>query len=328
MKKNDKAQFKITKKKKIGLSIILVLIISLITFNIFKSLEPVSKLSSGQQKSLITAETNAVKNNQKPDDIIGSLYPRMKKLSGDYKYQAVDLIYTSMQNSSLYYNNAAYMMSGEIDYSRSGSNPLSASKHNYWVLGFQKEMDNQKLFINGINTSTLIVMPDFKYLNDTYYKYSSSEMQALITAGSNAQDYNAFKNGKTDEYAAAKAFNSAALGYVKIKAINKNSKYIQDVNSLMRFYHDSALGLISTSDVKTSGEYTVFNKNAINNLNRIKNSKLLLSKEAKSLLNDMKDGKVKTTTISDLANKSLKTYGSSVYWQSSADISALTESGK
>ena len=42
----------------------------------------------------------------------------------------------------------------------------------------------------------------------------------------------------------------------------------------------------------------------------------------------MKDWEVKTTTISYLANKSFKTYGSSVYWQSNSDISAITESCK
>lgn len=318
MKKNNWLQ---RNKYKLVYGVILVAVGGGI-FYIARTDGPVRPLSETQQKSLISVETKAVENNQKPSDVVPSISKRLDKLKNNYKYQGVELMYTSVQNAALYYNNGSYMMSGEIDYSRTSKDPLSGTKHNLWLQGFVKELTRQNLVAQGVNSNTIVAMPDFKSFS-TYQKSASPELKQLLLAGEEAQKENVVVDGQVNHEKAAIAYDKVYVRYQNIKSINAKSKYLQDVNSLLRYYHDLAFGYIMSNNEKQSGSNIVYNDTAMKQLKKIKSGDHVLSDEMNTYLKKFTDNKVKSSVYNTNMSQSITTYGSSVYWQSSSDISSL-----
>ena len=155
-----------------------------------------AKLTSAQQKSLISTEITAVQNNAKPKDVINSFTDknRLFKMSDKNKLIALQAIYTSLQNASLYYNNTGTILGGEIDYSRGDSkNPLDAAKDNKLIKGFtskynikdsasklkqQLEIVNRK--IKGFGVPFALIIDKNYNLVDTIHGFDEDKWKRYI----------------------------------------------------------------------------------------------------------------------------------------------------
>lgn len=285
-------------------------------------------LTQAQQKSLIETEVEAVNQAKKPIDVEKDLGSRMGKLSKGNKEQAVELIYTSVQRSATYYNNAAYLMSGELDYSTNGKDALSAAKGNSWVGGLISESRSQGLSVYSLNKNTLVMLPNFRQINSKYGNYASGDLKELIQAGQEAQDINVFTGDRVDIVAADKAYSKVIKRFARLLEYGPDTKYLQDMNSLARIYHDAALGLVKTNNFVQDGDYYVFDTKSVDQLKTLAKKSEFLKDDAKDIVSHMdKNGRIKASYIQDLANKSIDQFGTSLYWQSTNDISALSRQG-
>lgn len=289
--------------------------------------------SKQQQTSLIKTETKAVKNNAKPNDVISTLLKRQNNLSSHNQKLSSDLMYTSVQNATLYYNNAAYIMGGEIDYSRpaKSKNSLDASKDNAWVQGFLAEIERQHLVAYNYSASQILILPDFSYLNQNLSGKSGKELQMFLKYASQVQKMKVFTKNEVNMVEAANAYQTIMLGSLELAKTNTNSKYLQDFASLARIYHDLALGFGKDNNLTKKGEKYQYSDASVAALQIIaRNKKLLLANDAHKVLNQL-DNKTKTVSVAYLnqaANNAAKTFGTSVYWQNQTDISAMLNGGK
>lgn len=295
---------------------------------------PYQPLSEQQQTSLIKTETKAVKHNAKPNDVIGSLLKRQKRLSTKNQKLSSDLIYTSVQNATLYYNNAAYMMGGEIDYSRpaKSTNSLDGRKDNAWLQGFLAEIERQHLVAYNYSASQILILPDFKYLQKQIGNTSDKELSMFLQSASEAQDMKVFTTNEVNMVEAANAYQTIMIGSLKLAKVNHNSKYLQDFASLARIYHDLALGFGKDNNlIKKGKDRYQYSKQSVNALHIIgRNKNLLLQGEAQKVLSQLntQDHTVSIAYLNQESNVSAKTFGTSVYWQNQTDISAILNGGK
>ena len=290
---------------------------------------PTTKLSKTEQTSLIKAETSAVENNSKPADVIAGLSKRYDKLSGEQKEQAVELMYTSVQNASLYYNNAAYMMSGEISYSRptGSNNSLLAARHNSWLGGFVADVRSQYLVPYNLNKGQILVLPNFDELAK-YKSEATGDLKQLLLAGKETQSRHVFTDNDANLYQAALAYNDVIKRYPLLLNANSKSKYVNDMNSLGRIYHDIALGLITINNYHSvDGDKVQFDNQSYNQLVQIANNhKLYLYKEAQAELKHMNSKhQISKDYLEDQEKKSLETFGTSTYYQGKDDVMNLTQ---
>jgi hypothetical protein len=284
------------------------------------------EMSAEQQTSLITSEIEAVKNNTKPKEVIGALEPRMKMLTKENKELAVDLIYTSMQNSTLYYNTLTQVFSGEINYSRGDTkNSIDSALHNKIIDGYLKELKEQKIEYYNLNRDFFVSLPDFNYL-DKYKNSMSKELKLLVEAGKIGQNSSIFEKDKVNSYNALKAYNQIVQKLYELKNINDKSKYLQDISSLARFYHDVAFGYVQTNNTELNSVHYNVSRDQIEQLERAKREfkdTPDLYKEIEDYLSKIKDGKIGADFIKDQSDNSVKKFGTSVYWNSVADITSL-----
>ena len=294
---------------------------------------PNQSLSSSQQTSLIKTETKAVKNNAKPRDVVDTLLKRQKKLSKHNQKLSSDLMYTSMQNATLYYNNAADIMGGEVDYSRpaNSKNSLDSSKDNAWVQGFLAEIERQHLVAYNYSASQILILPDFAYLQKQLNNSGSKELNIFLDSAVQAQKMKVFSKNEVNMVEAANAYQTIMLGSLNLAKTNANSKYLQDFASLARIYHDLALGFGKDNNLTKKDEKYQYSTASVSALKIIaKNKNQLLASDAKKVLNQL-DGKshtVAVTYLNQMANNSAKQFGTSVYWQNQTDISAMLNQGK
>lgn len=229
---------------------------------------PNQSLSSSQQTSLIKTETKAVKNNAKPRDVVDTLLKRQKKLSKHNQKLSSDLMYTSMQNATLYYNNAADIMGGEVDYSRpaNSKNSLDSSKDNAWVQGFLAEIERQHLVAYNYSASQILILPDFAYLQKQLNNTGSKELNIFLDSAVQAQKMKVFSKNEVNMVEAANAYQTIMLGSLNLAKTNANSKYLQDFASLARIYHDLALGFGKDNNLTKKGEKYQYSPDSVSAL--------------------------------------------------------------
>lgn len=305
-----------------------------VTYQLNQPDSPTQSLTQKQQESLLKAELTATENNSKPKDIIGAFQDknRFSKLSKDNKEAASIIMYNSIQNASLYYNNLNTILAGEIDYSRGESfNPLDAQKDNQIISGLVKEVNSQYLSIKPINKSQFLVLPDWnKIQNLTQIKETDSEMSYLVKAGLEADELKIFEGDRIQVYNAAKAFDRVDKQLKLLKEKNPDSVWIQDLNSLLRIYNDITFGYVETNNLSrtnTDGVVSLDSK-TISELNKVANSNLSLSTDAKEYLKNVKDNKIKSSILQTGAEKSTETFGTSTFWQGQTDISSLLKANQ
>lgn len=286
-------------------------------------------LTSDQQKSLIETATKLVKQNTKPKEIYNDLGSRIEKLDKQNQYLAMDLIYTSIQNATFYYNSTGSVMSGEIEYNRKTSrSSIAAANNSAWVSGFVRDLKDQHLKPFSISGAQILSLPNWEDLKN-YQKYSSSELSILIETGAEAEKFEIFNSetGTVDAYQAFKAYETVLESLNKLSKENQSSKYLADLNSLARFYHDVALGVIITDNIELDSDgitYTM-TTSQVQALEKIKNEAKdpVIAKEAGSILGVLKDNKAPGNFLKNIAKESQKRFGSSVYWQAEQDLSSI-----
>lgn len=290
-------------------------------------------LTADQQKSLIEVQTKLVKQNTKPKEIKVSFKNRLEKLSKENQELAMDLIYTSTQNASFYYNATSQVMSGEVDYNRQDSkSALDAGKNSAWVSGYIKDIEDQGLIASSLSGNFILNLPDFQSLK-SYNKYSSKELQTLVKYGSEAQSKKVFnQNGEVNPLEAARAYEITLKGIEELTEINSQSKYLADLNSLARIYHDIALGYVQTPnlELKKDGTYKL-NQLQTDSLKKMQKeaTNLEFITEVTTLLKQIKDGKILASDLKNGAKASQTKFGSSVFWQGDLDLeSAVTKQGQ
>lgn len=289
----------------------------------------ITALTSDQQKSLIETATKLVKQNTKPKEIYNDLGSRIEKLDKQNQYLAMDLIYTSIQNATFYYNSTGSVMSGEIEYNRKTSrSSIAAANNSAWVSGFVRDLKDQHLKPFSISGAQILSLPNWEDLKN-YQKYSSSELSILIETGAEAEKFEIFNSetGTVDAYQAFKAYETVLEGLNKLSKENQSSKYLADLNSLARFYHDVALGVIITDNIELDSDgitYTM-TTSQVQALEKIKNEAKdpVIAKEAGSILGVLKDNKAPGNFLKNIAKESQKRFGSSVYWQAEQDLSSI-----
>lgn len=286
-------------------------------------------LTSDQQKSLIETATKLVKQNTKPKEIYNDLGSRIEKLDKQNQYLAMDLIYTSIQNATFYYNSTGSVMSGEIEYNRKTSrSSIAAANNSAWVSGFVRDLKDQHLKPFSISGAQILSLPNWEDLKN-YQKYSSSELSILIETGAEAEKFEIFNSetGAVDAYQAFKAYETVLEGLNKLSKENQSSKYLADLNSLARFYHDVALGVIITDNIELDSDGTTYTMTTsqVQALEKIKNEAKdpVIAKEAGSILGVLKDNKAPGNFLKNIAKESQKRFGSSVYWQAEQDLSSI-----
>ena len=294
----------------------------------YHELKPVAPLSADSQTSLIEVETEAVKNNAKPLQVAGSLLKEWDRLSDDNQVLAGDLIYTSVQNSTVYYNNAVLLMSGEIEYNKTKSNSLSAADNSAWVLGFVQDIENNSMRSYNLNAGRILVLPDFKELLEKIGPDSSDELRDFLTIAAKTQDIKVFTDDQVDVVKAADAYQVVIDGVSEYAAKYQGSKYLSDLSSLARIYHDVALGFVQTNNLtlQADGSYKLSTEQVDGVTKVSKDPDSALRTEAAEWLKQVKDGVVQASVLKDGAAKSLELYGSSVYWQSDADLITIINS--
>ena len=286
-------------------------------------------LTSDQQKSLIETATKLVKQNTKPKEIYNDLGSRIEKLDKQNQYLAMDLIYTSIQNATFYYNSTGSVMSGEIESNRKTSrSSIAAANNSAWVSGFVRDLKDQHLKPFSISGAQILSLPNWEDLKN-YQKYSSSELSILIETGAEAEKFEIFNSetGTVDAYQAFKAYETVLEGLNKLSKENQSSKYLADLNSLARFYHDVALGVIITDNIELDSDGTTYTMTTsqVQALEKIKNEAKdpVIAKEAGSILGVLKDNKAPGNFLKNIAKESQKRFGSSVYWQAEQDLSSI-----
>lgn len=289
----------------------------------------ITVLTSDQQKSLIETATKLVKQNTKPKEIYNDLGSRIEKLDKQNQYLAMDLIYTSIQNATFYYNSTGSVMSGEIEYNRKASrSSIAAANNSAWVSGFVRDLKDQHLKPFSISGAQILSLPNWEDLKN-YQKYSSSELSILIETGAEAEKFEIFNSetGAVDAYQAFKAYETVLEGLNKLSKENQSSKYLADLNSLARFYHDVALGVIITDNIELDSDGTTYTltTSQVQALEKIKNEAKdpVIAKEAGSILGVLKDNKAPGNFLKNIAKESQKRFGSSVYWQAEQDLSSI-----
>lgn len=289
----------------------------------------ITVLTSDQQKSLIETATKLVKQNTKPKEIYNDLGSRIEKLDKQNQYLAMDLIYTSIQNATFYYNLTGSVMSGEIEYNRKASrSSIAAANNSAWVSGFIRDLKDQHLKPFSISGAQILSLPNWEDLKN-YQKYSSSELSILIETGAEAEKFEIFNSetGAVDAYQAFKAYETVLEGLNKLSKENQSSKYLADLNSLARFYHDVALGVIITDNIELDSDGTTYTMTTsqVQALEKIKNEAKdpVIAKEAGSILGVLKDNKAPGNFLKNIAKESQKRFGSSVYWQAEQDLSSI-----
>lgn len=289
----------------------------------------ITVLTSDQQKSFIETATKLVKQNTKPKEIYNDLGSRIEKLDKQNQYLAMDLIYTSIQNATFYYNSTGSVMSGEIEYNRKASrSSIAAANNSAWVSGFVRDLKDQHLKPFSISGAQILSLPNWEDLKN-YQKYSSSELSILIKTGSEAEKFEIFNSetGSVDAYQAFKAYETVLEGLNKLSKENQSSKYLADLNSLARFYHDVALGVIITDNIELDSDGTTYTMTTsqVQALEKIKNEAKdpVIAKEAGSILGVLKDNKAPGNFLKNIAKESQKRFGSSVYWQAEQDLSSI-----
>lgn len=289
----------------------------------------ITVLTSDQQKSLIETATKLVKQNTKPKEIYNDLGSRIEKLDKQNQYLAMDLIYTSIQNATFYYNSTGSVMSGEIEYNRKTSrSSIAAANNSAWVSGFVRDLKDQHLKPFSISGAQILSLPNWEDLKN-YQKYSSSELSILIETGAEAEKFEIFNSetGTVDAYQAFKAYETVLEGLNKLSKENQSSKYLADLNSLARFYHDVALGVIITDNIELDSDGTTYTMTTsqVQALEKIKNEAKdpVIAKEAGSILGVLKDNKAPGNFLKNIAKESQKRFGSSVYWQAEQDLSSI-----
>lgn len=289
----------------------------------------ITVLTSDQQKSLIEIATKLVKQNTKPKEIYNDLGSRIEKLDKQNQYLAMDLIYTSIQNATFYYNSTGSVMSGEIEYNRKASrSSIAAANNSAWVSGFVRDLKDQHLKPFSISGAQILSLPNWEDLKN-YQKYSSSELSILIETGAEAEKFEIFNSetGSVDAYQAFKAYETVLEGLNKLSKENQSSKYLADLNSLARFYHDVALGVIITDNIELDSDGTTYTMTTsqVQALEKIKNEAKdpVIAKEAGSILGVLKDNRAPGNFLKNIAKESQKRFGSSVYWQAEQDLSSI-----
>lgn len=289
----------------------------------------IQTLNGEQQKSLIETATKLVKQNTKPKEVYNDLGSRIEKLDKQNQYLAMDLIYTSIQNATFYYNSTGSVMSGEIEYNRKNSrSSIAAANNSAWVSGFVRDLKDQHLKPFSLSGAQILSLPNWGELKD-YQKYASSELSILIETGLETEQFEIFnpESGEVNAYQAFKAYEKVLEGLNKLSKENQSSKYLSDLNSLARFYHDVALGVVITDNIELDSNGTTYtlSKNQISALEKIKNESTdsVLAKEAESILGVLKDGKAPGNFLKNIAKESQKRFGSSVFWQAEQDLSSI-----
>lgn len=314
--------------KKYGIIVLAATALGVGGYGVTKMVSEPAQLTTTQQKSLIDSEVVAVNSAEKPADVIKGIKPRLEKLNDAHKQQATELIYVSVQKASLYYNNAAYLMGGEITYSNNGMDALSGARDNAWLGGFISELGMQVQKGYNLNKGAILVLPDFSKFKKEYGQYASGDLKQLIAAGDDAQKYNVFGNKYVNNYDAARAFDKITKRYPMMVEARKDTKYKQDLNSLARVYHDAAFGYIQTnnSELSKDKETYQYTQESINEIKKISKSNLYLKDEAKDFLKHVNNkNQVSAKYIHEQSGKSIENFGTSVYWNSTNDITALTQ---
>ena len=168
-----------------------------------------------------------------------------------------------------------------------------------------------------------------KFLLKNYQKYSSSELSILIETGAEAEKFEIFNSetGAVDAYQAFKAYETVLEGLNKLSKENQSSKYLADLNSLARFYHDVALGVIITDNIELDSDGTTYTltTSQVQAFEKIKNEAKdpVIAKEASSILGVLKDNRAPGNFLKNIAKESQKRFGSSVYWQAEQDLSSI-----
>jgi len=116
-------------------------------------------------------------------------------------------------------------------------------------------------------------------------------------------------------------------GLNKLSKENQSSKYLADLNSLARFYHDVSLGVIITDNIELDSDGTTYTltTSQVQALEKIKNEAKdpVIAKEANSILGVLKDNRAPGNFLKNIAKESQKRFGSSVYWQAEQDLSSI-----
>lgn len=294
----------------------------------WQKLKGVGSLSAESQTSLIQVETEAVKSNAKPLQVAGSLLKEWDRLNDSNQQLAADLIYTSVQNTTVYYNNAVLLMQGEIEYNRTKNNSLSATDNSAWVLGFVQDIENNSLKSYNLSKARILVLPDFQELSEKVGKDSTTELREFLKIAAETQKFKVFTDDEVNVKEAAKAYKHLIDETATFARSYPSSKYLSDLSSLARVYHDSLFGYYQTNNVTLGkdGKYAV-SKSQLKDLKSISEDESSpLRVEAQKYLAQVKDGKISPDYLKAGSESSLKLYGSNVFWQSETDIGAIINS--
>lgn len=286
-------------------------------------------LSAESQSSLIQVETEAVKNNAKPVQVSGTLLAEWDRLSDSNQALAGDLIYTSVQNSTIYYNNAVLLMAGELEYNTTNKNSLSAVKNSAWVAGFIQDIENNSMKSYNLNSGRILVLPDFDELQKKIGDEVTSELRDFLTLSAKTQDLKVFTDDQVDVKRAAEAYQILIDGLGDyVEKYGQDSKYLADLSSLARIYHDVAFGFVQTNNLtlQADGSYKLSDEQ-VKAITAISKGDGALKTEATKYLENVSDNQTVTAEyLKNGANLSMQLYGSSVYWQSDSDLSSLISS--
>lgn len=320
-------KFKNIKTKGVHMSIISLIIIclSLIGLNQYYKDPDVSgrPLTSDEQRSLIDTQRSALLKNAKPIDIFNTLESRYEQLSPENKALAVELMYISQQNATLYYNNMMYIMGGEISVNRPNDsmNALDAGKKSAWIAGYIQDLKNQKLVPINLNEDMILALPDFNAL-EKYKSDATPSLRHLIEVGVKIQELQPYTDKYFDIYAGSLAFEMAMSKYQEIYNTNAND-YEQHILSLARLMHDSIFGFLQTNNIEWQmnghGDFNV-SDTQLDGIKRLAESKLSLSDKAKAYLKEVEGKTISSDYISEKSLSSIKEFGQSVYISSAADI--------
>ena len=289
----------------------------------------ITELSPEEEKSFIEVTTKLVKQNTKPKEIVASIEPRLSKMGKQSQQLAMDLIYTSIQNATFYYNSTGTVMSGEIEYNRKSSrSSLAATKNSAWVSGFVRDLEEQQLVPYSLSGAQIISLPNWELLEKNKSSLSN-ELEILVDFGKKAQSYKIFdeKTGTVDPYQSFLAYETILSGLNKLSNENQSSKYLADLNSLARLYHDIALGVVMSDNIELNndGQTYTLSQLQIDSLKKIKDEAKdpVIKKEAETILGLLKENKVPGAPLKKIATDSQNRFGSSVFWQAEQDLSSI-----
>lgn len=281
------------------------------------------KLTTDEQRSLIDTQRTALLSNAKPIDVFAALESRYEQLSDENKAIAVELMYISQQNATMYYNNMMYIMGGEISVNRpkDSMNSLDAAKKSAWVAGYIQDLKNQRLIPLNLNEDMILAMPNFKAL-EKYKNDATPSLRHLIEIGIQFQDMNLYTDKYFDSHSAAILFDSVMSKYQEIEGTNAE-EYKQHILSIARLIHDSIFGFLQTNNIEWqmngNGEFLVSDKQ-IKDIETISKSELSLNTKAKEYIDNVDGKMISSAYISEKSISSIKEFGQSVYMSSSADI--------